>query len=88
LPTGAGTFPAAWAIPAGNTSVTPGQCSSTIAGGVGPPGQTTSQVCQGSGLTFIGPAVGQVASVIGPTTIGPAFIGTSIVSAGTVAVGV
>jgi hypothetical protein len=41
----------------------------------------------GGGLSFIGPAVGQVASVIGPTIIGPVYIGTSIVSAGAAAGG-
>ncbi|MDX6644646.1 MAG: hypothetical protein QOK40_373 [Miltoncostaeaceae bacterium] len=48
---------------------------------------STILTCQGSGLTFVGPSVGQVASVIGPTIIGPAFIGSSIVSAGNVGIG-
>jgi hypothetical protein len=42
---------------------------------------TVAKVCQGGGLVFIGPAVGQVAAVIGPTVIGPAQVG-AIVSAG------
>jgi hypothetical protein len=48
---------------------------------------TSNTVCQGSGLSFIGPSVGQVATVIGPTVIGPATIGNAIVSAGDVAAG-
>lgn len=53
----------------------------------GPNGQgavagTVSSVCQGAGLSFIGPAIGQVSSVIGPTIIGPAAIGNVVVSAG------
>jgi hypothetical protein len=50
-------------------------------------GGTTSSVCQGSGLSFIGPSVGQVATVIGPTVIGPATVGNAIVSAGNVIAG-
>jgi hypothetical protein len=42
---------------------------------------TQPQVCMGSGLSFIGPSVGQVATVIGPTTIGPAQV-NAVVSAG------
>jgi hypothetical protein len=41
----------------------------------------------GAGLSFVGPAIGQIATVTGPTIIGPAVIGTSVVSAGNVAVG-
>jgi hypothetical protein len=36
----------------------------------------------GTGLSFVGPAVGQIATVIGPTIIGPAVIGNVVVSAG------
>jgi hypothetical protein len=53
----------------------------------GPVGGTANSVCQGSGLSFIGPSVGQVATVIGPTVIGPATIGNAIASAGDVAAG-
>jgi hypothetical protein len=42
---------------------------------------TVAKVCQGGGLVFIGPAVGQVAAVIGPTVIGPAQV-VGVVSAG------
>jgi hypothetical protein len=68
----------------GNPSTSLGACNNTT----GPEGQgavagNRPQVCQGAGgLSFIGPSIGQVASVIGPTIIGPAVIGSSIVSAG------
>ena len=41
----------------------------------------------GTGLSFVGPAVGQIATVIGPTIIGPAVIGNVVVSAGNGAAG-
>jgi hypothetical protein len=41
----------------------------------------------GTGLSFVGPAVGQIAAVIGPTIIGPAVIGNVVVSAGNGAAG-
>jgi hypothetical protein len=50
-------------------------------------GGNFNQVCAGTGLTFIGPSIGQVASVIGPTIIGPASIGVATTSAGSVRVG-
>jgi hypothetical protein len=53
----------------------------------GPTGGTGTNVCQGSGLVFVAPSVGQVATVIGPTIIGPATVGNAIVSAGDVAAG-
>jgi hypothetical protein len=55
--------------------------------GQGATGGTTNHICQGSGLVFVGPALGQVAAVIGPTVIGPAVIGTTVVSAGDAAAG-
>jgi hypothetical protein len=65
-----------------------GPCGRPTAGqGQGGSGTVSTQVCQGAGLTFIGPAIGEIASVVGPTIIGPAFVGNSIVSAGNVAVG-
>jgi hypothetical protein len=68
---------------AGNISSPAGPCGTSS----GQEGQsatagTAAQVCTGSGLTFIGPAIGQVATVIGPTIIGPAVIGNVVVSAG------
>jgi hypothetical protein len=47
----------------------------------------TNQQCLGAGLSFVGPSIGQIATVIGPTIIGPAVVGTSIQSAGNAAVG-
>ena len=38
--------------------------------GQGRTGGTEDVQCQGAGLQFIGPAIGQVASVMGPTIIG------------------
>jgi hypothetical protein len=64
-----------------------GACGHKSVEGQGATAGTTDQVCVGSGLVFIGPAIGQVATVIGPTVIGPAVIGTSVVSAGDVAAG-
>ena len=48
----------------------------------GTPG-TQPQVCQGSGLSFIGPTV-VMTTQIGPTTIGPALV-NSVVAGGNVA---
>jgi hypothetical protein len=48
---------------------------------------TINQACLGSGLSFIGPSIGQVAAVIGPTIIGPVFLGNSVVAAGNAAAG-
>jgi hypothetical protein len=62
-----------------------GPCSRSSAEGQAGTGSYATQVCQGSGLSFVGPAVGQVASVIGPTIIGPTSIGSVVVSAGNVA---
>lgn len=60
-----------------------GNCSPpTIGQGQGSPGGNSHTICQGAGLIYIGPAVGQIATVIGPTVIGPAVIGASNVSAG------
>jgi hypothetical protein len=56
-------------------------CSRQNLDGQGTTAGTSPQVCIGSGLSFIGPSIGQVATVIGPTTIGPAQV-NSVVSAG------
>ena len=50
--------------------------------GQGATAGTNAQVCLGSGLSFVAPQIGQIATVIGPTIIGPAVVGTLIVSAG------
>jgi hypothetical protein len=86
---GYGAIPASYA-PSGYGATTPGPCSSATgnADGEGGTGRTTNLTCQGAGnLSFVGPSIGQVATIIGPTIIGPAFVGNSIVSAGDGGVG-
>jgi hypothetical protein len=56
-------------------------CARHTVTGQGTTGTTEPQVCIGSGVSFIAPSVGQVATVIGPTTIGPAQV-NAVVSAG------
>jgi hypothetical protein len=58
-------------------------CAENFPTGVGPAGGTTNQAC-GPGLTFIGPSVGQVASVVGPTIIGSTVLAPINTSAGPV----
>ncbi|MCW3066927.1 MAG: hypothetical protein JWN32_4099 [Solirubrobacterales bacterium] len=98
---GASTLPA-WSVPASlqgapvgvnlpglaDAAVPTATCGTATNDGQGRTGGTATEVCMGSGLNFVGPAVGQIASVIGPTIIGPAVIGTSVQSAGNVAIGV
>ena len=91
----ASTFPAATlpfgALPlgaGGASPITSGACDTTrVTEGQAGTGDATNQVCMGAGLSFIGPSIGQVATVMGPTIIGPAVIGTLIVSAGDAAGG-
>jgi hypothetical protein len=69
---------------------TPGPGSGICGGIVSNPGEIRSpdvehQQC--AVLGFIGPAVGQIASVVGPTIITPAFTGTAIAAAGNVVIG-
>jgi hypothetical protein len=72
----------------GNNIGVPGACSTASPfDGQGRVGGINNQVCMGAGLSFVGPAIGQVASVIGPTIIGPAVVGISVVSAGNVTIG-
>jgi hypothetical protein len=54
--------------------------------GQGRTGGVTNIVCQGPGLTFVGPSTGQIATVIGPTIIGT-VVGTVQVSSGNSSVG-
>lgn len=61
-----------------------GPCSRSSAEGQAGTGTISNQVCQGGGLSFVGPSLGQVASVIGPTIIGPTSVGSVVVSAGNV----
>ena len=87
-----------WALPAGltggavsvpnsgNNAGATGACDPVVSGGQGPAGNAESLVCQGAGLTFVAPSIGQIASVIGPTIISPAVVGNQIItSAGSVA---
>jgi hypothetical protein len=69
---------------AGNTAVGMGACGGTSTAGQGQnnTGGTTSLHCLGSGLSFTGPAIGQIATVIGPTITSPAVVGAAIVVSG------
>jgi hypothetical protein len=58
-------------------------CGTNAPSGNGPAGGTATQVC-GSTLAFIGPSIGQVASIVGPTIIGATVLGPVTVSAGPV----
>jgi hypothetical protein len=81
-------FPAAingFAPPLGDGGVgsRDGVCgSSSGAEGQGGTAGTNAYTCVGAGLVFVGPAIGQIASVIGPTIIGPGYVGAINVSAG------
>ena len=70
----------------GGAAPTGSPCSLAVGSiAVGPPGTPLQQVCAGAGnLTFIGPATGQIASVVGPTIIGPAVGVQAVASAGPV----
>jgi hypothetical protein len=74
-------------LPVGGGPVSAGACTTATQEGQGRTGGTATDVCSGAGLVFIGPSIGQIATVIGPTIMSPAFVGQSIVSAGNVAVG-
>jgi hypothetical protein len=87
---GASPFPVSTipvALPGGGYNAVAGPCGRPTVDGQGSVGGVNDQVCQGAGLTFNGPSIGQIATVIGPTIIGPAVVGTSIQSAGNAAVG-
>jgi hypothetical protein len=71
-------------LPAFGTPYSPGACGTVAGEGQGATGGVDTHVCVGAGLAFVGPAIGQIATVIGPTIIGPAVIGTSVQSAGDV----
>jgi hypothetical protein len=61
----------------------PQGCGVNAPAGVGTAGGTTGESC-GAVLSFIGPAIGQIATVIGPTVIGSAVLAPVTVSAGPV----
>ena len=61
----------------GTSTATQGGIGASTAGG------TTAQVCQAPGaLSFVGPAIGQISSIVGPTIIGPASNVNVVQSAG------
>jgi hypothetical protein len=64
-----------------------GLCSDPGVVAPGATGGTENRICQGSGLVFVGPQVGQIATVVGPTIIGPGFVGNAVSSAGSVVAG-
>jgi hypothetical protein len=68
----------------GNSAVASGVCGGTSTAGQGQnnTGGTTSLHCLGSGNSFTGPAIGQIATVTGPTIISPAVVGAAIVVSG------
>jgi hypothetical protein len=61
-----------------------GPCGTISNEGVGRAGGNEASVCQGAGLAFIGPSVGAVATIVGPTIMSPGFVGTVIQSTGNV----
>jgi hypothetical protein len=58
----------------------PALCAANSPAGNGFAGGTTANGC-GTVLNFIGPAIGEVAAVIGPTVIGPATLASPLVTA-------
>ncbi|HWE12529.1 MAG TPA: hypothetical protein VG365_03405 [Solirubrobacteraceae bacterium] len=88
--TGAAAFAGVVSIPV-STPTVGGQagsfgCAANTPSGNGPAGGTTNQAC-GSVLSFIGPSVGQIATVVGPTIIGATVLAPITVSAGPVSNG-
>ena len=78
------------ALPAHAQVIDPGEvCSTPTADeNQGNVAGTNNQICQSvGGPVFVGPAVGQIATVVGPTIIGPSQVGTVVVSPGNVIAG-
>jgi hypothetical protein len=61
-------------VPSAGIGASP--CGTAVAGGQGSP--AAPAVCA-SGLSFVGPTIGQIDSVIGPTIISPAVVGNTII---------
>jgi hypothetical protein len=80
----AGVVPGA--VAQGGQANAPSGCVGANApSGVGDAGATSNQIC-GAVLAFVGPSIGQVATVIGPTIIGSTVVAPITVSPGPVAV--
>jgi hypothetical protein len=73
-------FPGGGGIGVGvpSTGLGASPCGTGIAGGQGSP--AAPAVCT-SGLSFVAPTIGQIASTIGPTIITGAVVGTTIIVA-------
>jgi hypothetical protein len=69
----------------GQANAPSGCVGSNAPSGVGDAGATSNQLC-GVTLAFIGPSIGQVSSVVGPTIIGSTVLAPVTVSSGPVAV--
>ena len=63
-------------VPSNGLGASP--CGTGVAGGQGSP--AAPAVCAG-GLSFVGPTIGQISSIVGPTIISPAVVGNNIISA-------
>ncbi|HEY6758165.1 MAG TPA: hypothetical protein VI318_01700 [Baekduia sp.] len=63
-------------VPSAGLGASP--CGTAVAGGQGSP--AAPAVCT-SGLSFVGPTIGQIAVVMGPTIISPAVINPTIIVA-------
>jgi hypothetical protein len=85
LPALSAAFPVAGVPAAAGQAV--GPCGTISDEGQGRASGNEASVCQGAGLAFIGPSVGQLATIVGPTIISPGFVGTVILTTGNVAVG-
>jgi hypothetical protein len=77
-----GSFPLGTPIDAVSFPGPASACPTNDAYGQGPTGGVDVHSC---GLAFIGP-ISQISTVMGPTIITASFVGTSIVSAGSVAI--
>jgi hypothetical protein len=64
-----------------------GPCGTVSQEGQGRASGNEASVCQGAGLAFVGPSVGQLATIVGPTIMSPGFVGGVILTTGNVAVG-
>jgi hypothetical protein len=69
----------------GQANAPSGCVGSNAPSGVGDAGATSNQLC-GVTLAFVGPSIGQLSTVIGPTIIGSTVLAPVTVSSGPVAV--